>query len=302
MDAPLTVAGKRVKLTNLDKVLYPATGITKRDVIQYYRDIAPVLLPHLRNRPITLKRYPNGVAAPFFYEKRCPVHRPEWVNVAEVPLEDDEPLLTCLINSPATLVWVANLASIELHTQLHRATSLGKPSFVVFDLDPGAPAGLLDCIPIVLDMRDMLEDYGLHSYPKVSGGKGLHFYIPLNTTATFDQTKHFARTVARVMEHAHPKRVTSNMSRAGRGGKIFVDWSQNDDHKTTVCVYSLRARETPSVSMPVSWDELQQAAKRRSTKSLVFDPARAIQRVHEHGDLFADVLKLKQRLPALSPE
>lgn len=296
-EVAVTLGGKKLKLSNLEKVLYPAAGTTKAEVINYYRQIAPYILPHLKNRPVTLKRFPNGVAAPFFYEKRCPVHRPEWMDVADIPLETDEPLLTCLINSPAALIWVANLASIELHTQLHRATSLGKPNFVVFDLDPGPPAGLLECIPVALEMRDLLHEYGLESYPKVSGGKGLHFYVPLNTAVTFAQTKTFARAVAQTMEKEDPDRITSNMSRAGRAGKVFIDWSQNDQHKTTVCVYSLRAREKPSVSMPVTWDELETAKKRRNVKPLQFDIKRAIRRAEEQGDLFADVLKIKQKLP-----
>ncbi len=294
----LRLGGKSVNLSNLNKVLYPGAGFTKRDAVDYYVRMADPLLKHLRGRTVTLKRYPNGAAGPFFYEKNCPVHRPAWVATANVASRRRESGVNyCLIQSQAALAWVAQLASLELHTSLAKSTDVTRPTMMVFDLDPGPPAGLLDCIPIALRMRDTLARLGLKSFPKTSGGKGLHFYVPLNTKCTFDDTKHFSRTVAELFEREDPERVTSVMRKDIRGGKIFVDWSQNDEHKTTVCAYSLRARERPTVSTPVTWAELEAALARRNADALIFEAHHVLARVAESGDLFAEVLTLRQRLP-----
>jgi bifunctional non-homologous end joining protein LigD len=296
----ITVGRRKLKVTNLAKVMYPSTGFTKADVIDYYASIAPVMLPHLKSRPITLKRFPNGVDGEYFYEKQCPVHRPDWLST--VPVDSSTKTINfCVIDDLPSLVWVANIASLEIHTYLARGASPARPGFIAFDLDPGPPAGVLDCIPIALRLRGMLDELGLKTFPKVSGGKGLHIYVPLNTAVTFAHTKPFAREVAQALERDDPRHVTSNMRKDLRRGKIFVDWSQNDRHKTTACVYSLRARQRPTVSMPVSWDELEEAAAARKPNLLTFEAKAAVKRAEDRGDLFQPVLKLKQKLPRLTP-
>lgn len=290
----------RLSLSNLSKVMYPATGFTKAQVIDYYRRMADTLLPYLEGRPLTLKRYPNGVEGEFFYEKRCPSHRPDWVEIAKMWSDRSQGLMAyCVVDSTASLVWVANLASLELHTLLSRRENLTRPTDMVFDLDPGLPADVLDCIPVALRLRDVLKKAKLESFIKTSGGKGLHLWVPLNTPVSFEQTKDFAREIAQLMERHDPQHVTSNMRKDLRKGKIFIDWSQNDDYKTTVCVYSLRAREHPTVSTPVTWKELEAAGRKQDRSALVFESAQALQRVEKLGDLFAPVLTMQQRLPSL---
>jgi bifunctional non-homologous end joining protein LigD len=294
------VDGRRVRLSNLEKVFYPSTGFTKAQVIDYYTRVAPVLLPHLKGRPLTLKRYPNGVDDKFFYEKNCPSHRPEWVRTAPVQStrDGDKIVNYCVIDDLPGLVWAANLASIELHTSLARAPNIQAPTMVVFDLDPGPPATIHECCGVGLRLREMLAELGIECFPKTSGSKGLQIYAPLNTPTTYEQTKPFALAVARHLEQENPSGVVSNMKKDLRTGKVFVDWSQNDDHKTTVCVYSLRARERPTVSTPVTWDEVEAHHKGR-LKELAFTADQVVERVDGHGDLFGPVLTLKQRLPAL---
>jgi len=294
----LTIGRRAIPVSNLDKILYPAAHFTKGDAIHYYSQIAPVLLPHLKNRPLTLKRYPNGVDAPFFYEKMCPSHRPDWVATARVETTS-RPVDFCLANDAATLVWVANLASLELHTLLSRKNNLDRPTMMVFDHDPGEGADLLDCIRVAMRFREMLQHFGLESFAKTSGGKGLHLYVPLNTPVTFEQTKSFSLAIAQLLEKQDPKHVTTNMRKDLRTGKVFVDWSQNDRHKTTVCVYSLRARTRPTVSTPVEWDELERALKKKDAASLAFETADVLKRVAKKGDLFEPILTLKQKLPKL---
>ncbi len=239
----VSVAGKRMNLSNLEKVLYPETHFTKGQVIDYYLKMAPTILPHLKNRALTLKRYPGGVEGQFFYEKHCPSHRPDWVQTAAIHSNrNGEAVNYCVVKDRATLAWVANLASLELHTSLAKVKDVGRPTMMAFDLDPGPPADMLDCIRVGKRLRKLLSEMGLESFPKTSGGKGLHIYVPLNTPATFEQTKEFAHNMARLFEHEDPDHVLSMMSRSAREGKVFMDWSQNDQHKTTVCVYSLRAR------------------------------------------------------------
>jgi bifunctional non-homologous end joining protein LigD len=292
------VQGKRLKLSNLEKVLYPAVGFTKGAVIDYYTRVAPVLLPHLRGRPLTLKRYPDGVEGEYFYEKQCPSHRPDWVNTAPVKA-NGKTINFCLANDLPTLVWTSNLADLELHTSLSLAKDVNRPTMMVFDLDPGAPAAILECVKVGLLLRKVLDELGLESFPKTSGSKGFQVYVPLNTPVTYDDTKPFARALAQLLEKQHPKLVVSNMKKELRKGKVLVDWSQNNDFKTTICVYSLRAKERPTVSTPVEWDEAESALKSKASDRLVFESEEALARVERHGDLFEPVLKLKQRLPKL---
>jgi bifunctional non-homologous end joining protein LigD len=294
---PTRVDGHELPLTNLDKVLYPAAGFTKRQVIDYYARIAPVLLPHVAGRPLTLKRYPNGVAGEFFYEKSCPAHRPVWVRTCEACGKEGRRVRYCVIDGLASLVWVANLASLELHVNLALAKTPSRPTAVVFDFDPGAPAGLLDCLWAALEVRKILRPLGLESFPKTSGGKGLHLFIPLNTPSDFDRTKAFARSLSLKLEEKFPRRITSNMRKELRRGKVFMDWSQNTEHKTTVCAYSLRALERPRVSAPLGWAEIERAFGKKDAKSLAFEAGDVLERVRKHGDLFAPAAELKQKLP-----
>ena len=296
--AELVVEGKKLAVSNLNKVLYPKVGFTKGQVIDYYIRIAPVLLPHLRDRPLTMKRYPNGVDAEFFYEKNCPSHRPKWVQTAKVWSEGNDRIMHyCLAQDLPTLVWAANLADLELHTSLAKKKDVARPTLMVFDLDPGAPADIVQCCQVGLWLRDLLTKMKLRAFAKTSGSKGLQVYVPLNTSATFDQTKDLSRALAQHLEGEHGNLVTSNMSKALRKGKVFVDWSQNDEHKTTICVYSLRAKEEPTVSTPVTWDEVANCLTKKKADSLKFRSDKTLSRVEKMGDLFAPVEELKQKLP-----
>jgi bifunctional non-homologous end joining protein LigD len=283
------VAGRQVKLSNLDKVLYPEAGFAKRDVIDYFARVAPAVLPHVRGRALTLKRYPNGVDAQFFYEKNAPSHRPDWVVTARVGsidyvVAEDEP----------TLVWLANLADLELHTSLALAAEPERPTVVAFDLDPGPPATVVECCRVAELLRGMFEGLGLECFAKTSGSKGMQVYLPLNSEATFAQTKAFSKTVAELLAREEPGLVVARQTKSARAGKVLVDWGQNDVNKTTVSVYSLRAMAHPTVSTPVTWDEVRAA---KEPEDLTFDAADVLRRVDEHGDLFAPVATLVQRLP-----
>ncbi len=294
------VAGQELALSNLDKVFYPATGFTKGAMIDYYIRIAPVLLPHLAGRPVTLKRYPDGVADAFFYQKECPSHRPEWVPTTPVWSEGNNRNINfCLLADVPALVWAANLAALELHTSLSLAIAVATPTMLVFDLDPGPPATLVDCAQVALWLKAVFDHHGLASFPKTSGSKGLQVYVPLNTPTDYDHTKSFARALAQLLEKQHPDKVVSRMTKALRTGKVLVDWSQNDEHKTTVCVYSLRAREKPTVSTPVTWNEVAAVLETRDPALLAFEAPAVLARVEKFGDLFAPVLDLKQKLPSL---
>jgi bifunctional non-homologous end joining protein LigD len=269
-------------------------------MIDYYARVADVLVPHLRGRPLTLKRYPNGVAEGFFYEKRCPSHRPEWVRTAPIWSGRNEGEIDyCVCNDRATLIWVAQLASLELHPSLSLADDIERPTVLAFDLDPGAPAGIIECCTVGLRLRELFRDLGLESFPKTSGSKGLQIYVPLNTGVTYDDTKPFAHAVAQVLERADPDLIVSRMAKNLRKGKVLVDWSQNDEHKTTVAVYSLRAREHPTVSAPLEWEEVERAAEQEDPGLLRFEAREVLKRVKERGDLFEPVLKLEQSLPDL---
>ncbi len=288
------VEGRRVRISNWDKVLFPQTGFTKGDLVAYYARVAPVLLPHLRDRPLTLKRYPEGVENQYFYEKQAPSHRPEWVQTEQVgkinfTLAQDKP----------TLVWLANLADVELHTSLSLAGGPQEPTMLVFDLDPGPPAGIVECCQVAQVLQGLFGALGLQALAKTSGSKGLQVYLPLNSAAKYEQTKPLARRVAELLEQRMPELVVSRMTKRLRPGKVLVDWSQNDAHKTTVNVYSVRARERPTVSTPVSWDEVAQCLKDGDPELLSFDTDDVLARVGQHGDLFAEAVTLKQRVPAL---
>lgn len=294
----LNVSGRKVPVSNLDKVFYPAVGFSKGQVIDYYIRISPVLLPHLKDRPLTLKRYPDGVTGGFFYEKRCPPYRPEWLKTAPVWSDRYETEIHyCLANDLPSIVWAANLGDLELHTFLARANDIERPTMMVFDLDPGAPADILSCAEVALWLREELESLKLESFPKTSGSKGLQVYVPLNTAVTYDQTKALSHQLAEQLESEHPESVVSKMAKNLRNGKVLVDWSQNDRHKTTVCAYSLRAKERPTVSTPVEWDEVKSALKKKDPAQLAFLSDEILARVEKHGDLFEPILKLKQKLP-----
>jgi bifunctional non-homologous end joining protein LigD len=289
------VGGRHLTLSNLDKVLYPATGFTKAGVVDYYARIAPVLVPHLARRALTLVRAPDGVEGERFFEKRCPPHAPDWVHHGGA-------LDSCIVDDSPTLVWLANLAALELHTHQHVVDAPRTPTAVVFDLDPGPPATVVDCARTALDLRALLDRLDLRACIKTSGSKGLHLSVPLNgghPDVTDEITKGFALAIGRVLAEAAPDRVTVDMNKAVRPNRVFVDWSQNDDHKTTVCVYSLRAKERPTVSTPVTWDEVEAASRRRSGKVLTFEHDQVLERIQRDGDLFAPVLTLRQALPAL---
>ena len=296
----IEVDGKRLTLTNLEKVLYPATGFTKGQVIDYYARIAPALIPHLAGRPTTLKRYPEGVDKEFFFEKNTTKYRPEWVKTAPIWSEGNSRNVNyVLVNDLPTLTWVANLAAIELHPSLSLAKNIESPTVIAFDLDPGPPANIVQCCQVALWLRDIFDHFGLQSFPKTSGSKGLQVYIPLNTPTSYEITKPFAHALARLLENEHKELVVSDMKKSLRAGKVLVDWSQNDEHKTTIGVYSLRAREHPTVSTPATWEEVERALKKKDASSLVFEAPQVLERVQKMGDLFEPVLTLKQKLPKL---
>jgi bifunctional non-homologous end joining protein LigD len=295
------IDGRRLSLSNLDKVFYPETGFAKGQVIDYYTRVAPALLGHLRGRPLTLKRYPNGVTGTYFYEKQCPSHRPDWVRTAAVwSRHNSRTIDFCLADDLPTLVWLANLADLELHTSLALAVDVTAPTIVAFDLDPGPPATIVECAEVALRLREAFEHLGLEAFPKTSGSKGMQVYVPLNTPATYAQTKPFAHAIAQVLERRHPDLVVSDMRKSLRTGKVLVDWSQNDEHKTTVNVYSLRARERPTVSTPLRWEEVEAVRDSRDPGELDFTSEHVLARVAEHGDLFLPVIELEQELPVAS--
>jgi bifunctional non-homologous end joining protein LigD len=296
----LDVHGTKVEVTNLDKIFYPKAAFTKGDVIDYYVRISSVLLPHLKNRPITLKRYPDGVEGIFFYEKQCPAHRPKWVKTTKVAKSEGGQINYCVINDLPSLVWAANLADLELHTFLHKGPAILRPTAIAFDLDPGPPADIVLCCEVALWLKGLFEALKMVSFAKTSGSKGLQVYIPINSATTYDKTKAFSHAIAELLESQRPEMVVSKMQKNLRSGKVLVDWSQNDDHKTTVNVYSLRAKDYPTVSTPVSWEEVESVVRKRNAKQLSFEAKEVLKRVEEMGDLFSPVLTLKQKLPSLS--
>ena len=284
------VEGRRLSLSNLDKVMYPEVGFTKGQVIDYYTRVAPALLPHLRDRPLTMKRYPDGVEGQFFYEKRIPSHAPEWIRRERVGKIE---YIVC--DDLPTLVWLANMADLELHPSLSLVDDIDRPSVMAFDLDPGPPAGIPECCEVAFLLRDTLSQIGLECFAKTSGSKGIQVYVPLNVDGVdYDHgTKALSFALARHLEAQHPKLIVSSQRKDLRRGKVLIDWSQNDEHKTTVCVYSLRARERPTVSTPLMWEELS------DPETLVFEASDVVERAEEHGDLFAPVVEVQQELPDL---
>ena len=299
----LEIEGRKVVVSNLEKQLYPS-GFTKGQVIDYYIRVSGYLLPHLAGRPITLKRYPNGVTAKHFYEKNAPASKPPWVRTFPVPRRSGKgDICYIVIDSLASLVWCANMASLELHPFLHRVPKIETPTAMVFDLDPGDGSDVLACSEVAFLLKAKLESRGLQSFAKVSGSKGIQVYVPLNTPVTYAETQPFARAMAEQLEREHPELVVSAMAKALRKQKVFIDWSQNSDFKTTVAVYSLRAKSaTPYVSMPVRWQELRKALNARQADSLYFEPDAALRRLKRVGDLFEPVLSTPQKLPAKAPK
>lgn len=288
-----------VKFSNLERIFFPATGFTKGDMIRYYLEAAPYILPHLRGRPVTLIRFPDGVNGVKFYEKNAPSFAPPWIKTFAVPRRHEPGKSNyILIDDARTLGWCANLAAIELHPFLHRVPYLERPTHLAFDLDPGEGADLLTCIDVAFLLKEITDQLGLSLFPKVSGSKGLQLYLPLNTPVNYDTTSAFAKAVAELLQKKHAGLIVSGMSKLQRRGRVMIDWSQNSRSKTTVAVYSLRGkREEPFVSMPVTWEELKKAHRAKKASALFFSPAAAIKRLRKTGDLFAPVLKLKQRLP-----
>ena len=297
----LEIDGRRISVTHLNKVLYPGGRFTKAKVIDYYIRVSKYLLPHVKDRPVTLKRFPNGIYAEFFYEKDAPSFTPDWVETFPVSRRETPgpPINYILINDLPTLVWLANLANLEIHPFLHRAPKIERPSWIVFDLDPGEGANVLTCARVALMLRDILRQLMLESFVKVSGSKGLQLYVPLNTPVTYEQTKPFAKAIADLMAEREPKLVVSKMPKVFRAKKVFIDWSQNADYKTTVGVYSLRAKtHRPYVSMPVDWDELSSAVEKGDPDELFFTPEEALAEIEKRGDIFKVVLTKKQELPS----
>lgn len=290
----VAVGDRTLSLSNLDKIMYPESGFTKSQVIDYYARIAPAMLPHVRDRCMTLRRWPDGVEGPSFFNKRCPGHRPDWVDVAVGPGDRDGLIEYCRVDEPASLVWTANLAAIELHAPMAKADDLDRPSIMVFDLDPGPPAAMAECCQVALDLSEVLSSVDLEAFPKTSGNKGLQVYVPLNSPHTHAQTADFALAVGQLLAKQNPDRVLVEMAKTLRTGRVFLDWSQNSHHKTTIAAYSLRARVHPTVSTPVSWDEVNDGA---SGHELSFDSAAVLGRVDALGDLFAPVEQLVQQLP-----
>lgn len=296
----LEIEGRQIELTDPDKVLYPATGFTKGQVLDYYQRIGQFLLPHLKDRPLTLKRYPDGVESAFFYEKQCPSFRPPWIKTIEVPGSRRSTVDHCVVNDLPSLLWIVNLASLELHTSLSLTENIEQPTMMVFDLDPGRPATLVECLEVAFELKAVFDELGMEIFPKMSGGKGLHIYVPLNTPTDYETTKSFAGAMGQLLEKRMRGLVTTNMRKDQRKGKVFVDWSQNDRHKTTVCVYSLRAGSNPTVSAPVSWNKLAVARKHGCGAKLIVEASQLVKRVEKLGDAFAPVLTLKQTLPDLA--
>ena len=297
------VDGRELKLTNLDKVLYPKAGFTKGEVVDYYAKVADAMVPHLKGRAVTLRRFPEGVddLDSAFFEKRCPKHRPQWVKTTKVRAGPDAGEIDfCVCDGRPTLIWMAQLAAIELHPSLSLGRAPTRPTVLAFDLDPGPPADVVDCCRVALRLRDMFSHFGVECFPKTSGSKGMQVYVPLNSKkVNYEVTKPFAKAIAQLLEKQTPDLVVSKMKKVERGGKVFVDWSQNHRSKTTIAVYSLRARERPTASTPITWEEVEAAADSGDGSSLVFEAGEVLKRIEQHGDLFAPVLELQQELPEL---
>lgn len=288
----VTIGGRELSVSNLDKVLYPESGFTKGQLIDYYVRIADAMLPHLRERPLTMRRFPNGVEGTSFFEKHIPSHAPEWVSSVTVPLADGhEDISSVMVNDVPTLAWAANLANIEFHVPLwhvgrHRKLP-AQPDLMVFDLDPGEGATIIDCCVVAGYITEELEKAGTPSFAKTSGSKGLQLYAPTGARSTWDGVRRRAHDIARKLESDHRDLVVSNMRKSLRRGRVLIDWSQNHPAKTTVAVYSVRARSRPTVSTPVTPEEVQRCAKQQKAHLLTFETSDVLGRVERHGDLFA---------------
>jgi len=297
------VEGKELRLSNLDKVLYPEVGFTKGEMVDYYAKVAPAIVPHLRGRAVTLRRFPEGVddLDSAFFEKRCPKHRPKWVKTARVQAGPNAGKIDfCVCDSLPTLIWMAQLAAIELHPSLSLGRAPKRPTVLAFDLDPGPPADVVDCARVALRLREVLTQLELECFIKTSGSKGMQLYVPLNLKATYEETRPFAQALAQLIAKQTPDTVLAKMGKkTDRSGKVLIDWYQNNERKTTVAVYSLRARQHPTVSTPVTWEEVEAVAESGDGSSLVFETSDVLERIEEHGDLFAPVLELEQELPQL---
>jgi bifunctional non-homologous end joining protein LigD len=299
----IEVDGKELRLTNLDKVLYPKAEFTKGEMVDYYARVAPAIVPHLRGRAVTLRRFPEGVddldAA--FFEKRCPKHRPKWVKTTRVQAGPNAGKIDfCVCDSRPTLIWMAQLAAIELHPSLSLGRAPKRPTVLAFDLDPGPPADVVDCSRVALRLREVLTQLELECFVKTSGSKGMQLYVPLNTKTYYEETRPFAQALAQLIAKQTPDEVLAKMGKkTDRSGKVLIDWYQNNERKTTIAVYSLRARERPTVSTPVTWEEVEAVAESGDGSDFVFEAGDVIERIEEHGDLFAPVLELEQKLPKL---
>jgi bifunctional non-homologous end joining protein LigD len=297
------VDGRELKLTNLDKVLYPRAGFTKGEVVDYYAKVAPALVPHLKGRALTLRRFPEGVddTDAAFFEKRCPRHRPDWVKTTRVVAGPRSGEIDyCVCEDLPTLVWMAQLAAIELHPSLSLGRKPERPTVLAFDLDPGPPADIIDCCKVALRLKGVLDHFGVECFAKTSGSKGMQIYIPLNTPTSYEETRPFAQAIAQVLAKQAPDEVIAKMGKKTlRRGKVFIDWYQNNERKTTIAVYSLRARERPTVSTPISWEEIEGCAESDDASCLVFEAGDVLKRIERDGDLFAPVLELRQKLPVL---
>jgi bifunctional non-homologous end joining protein LigD len=291
------VDGRSLAIRNLDRVVFPRAGTTKGDLLDYYVRVAEVMLPHLRDRLLHMHRYPEGVEGPRFWQKGCPEHRPDWVPTTPVWSRDKQANIDfCVVNELAGLLWAVNIGSIELHTSLHLRDDLDRPTVLAFDLDPGEGVGLVHCCEVALVLRDMFAGAGLRSLAKTSGSKGLQIYVPLNSEVSYATAKPTAKAIAELLEADRPKQVVSRMAKSLRGGKVLVDWSQNTEHKSMVCAYSVRAKQRPTVSTPVTWEEVELAVDAGDAAALVFEMGDVLDRVAEHGDLFAPVLATRQAL------
>jgi bifunctional non-homologous end joining protein LigD len=296
------VDGRELKLTNLDKVLFPKAGFTKGEVVDYYAKVGPTMVPHLDGRAVTLRRFPEGVddLDSAFFEKRCPKHRPKWVKTASVRAGPNAGKIDfCVCDSLPTLIWMAQLAALELHPSLSLSRAPNRPTVLAFDLDPGPPADIVDCCHVAVRLREMFSHFGLESFAKTSGSKGMQVYVPLNVKVSYEETKPLAKAIAQLLEKQTPDKVVSKMKKVEREGKVMVDWSQNHRSKTTIAVYSLRAREQPTVSTPITWEEVESTRKSGDASELVFETTDVLGRIEKHGDLFAPVLELQQELPEL---
>jgi bifunctional non-homologous end joining protein LigD len=297
------VDGKELRLTNLDKVLYPQTGFTKGEMVDYYAKVGPAIIPHLSGRAVTLRRFPEGVddLDSAFFEKRCPKHRPQWVKTTRVQAGPNAGKIDfCVCDSLPTLIWMAQLAALELHPSLSRSRAPKRPTVLAFDLDPGPPADVVDCCRVALKLRELLAQLDLECFAKTSGSKGMQLYVPLNTKVSYEQTRPFAQALAQIVAKQTPESVLAKMGKkTDRSGKVLIDWYQNNERKTTIAVYSLRARERPTCSTPLAWEEVEATAESGEGSELVFEAGEVLERIAQHGDLFAPVLELEQELPEL---